>query len=402
MTSRSDDYRQDAPPGAVDIIQKLAEDVRGHRFLHVSGGRFGAGAPEALQTLVPLLNDLGVDAGWEITGGDPVFYATATALGAALEGGERVFDDEALGHWVEMNRINAKKLRLDADVVIVHDVQPASIIGSRPNGGKWVWECHFDCSTPQRRAWSVFRQFLDQYDAAVFALPRFGRRLGISQYIVHPSIDPLSEKNRELPPREVARILQALAVPQDRPLLVQIGRFTRAADPLGVVNAYRLVKKHHPVRLVIAGTAGDTPDSFDVVAELRRAAEHDPDILVRELPPDAHLQINALQRAATIVLQKSVHEGFGLGAAEAMWKGKPVVGGFAGGLPHQIVYDVTGYTVHSVEGAAFRVRHLLNNPEVAARMGAAGRELVRRQFLVTRHLTDYLALCIHLMSGGAR
>jgi trehalose synthase len=395
--NRIDDYRQVAPPGAVDIIQKLAEKVRGRRFLPLSGGRFGAGAAEALQTLVPLLNDVGVDAAWEITGGDPVFYATSTALGAALEGSERVLDDQALGHWMEMNRINAKKLRLDADVVFVHDVQPASIIGSRPGGGTWLWQCHFDASSPQRRAWGVFRPLLQQYDAAVFALPRFGRRLSIPQYLIHPSIDPLSEKNRELPPREVTRILQGLGVPQDRPLLVQIGRFTRGADPLGVVNAYRLVKKHHPVRLAIAGTASDDPESFDVVAELRRAADNDPDILVRELPPDAQLQINALQRAATVVLQKSVHEGFGLGAAEAMWKGKPVVGGFAGGLPHQIVYDVTGYTVHSVEGAAFRVRHLLNNPEVAARMGAAGRELVRRQFLVTRHLTDYLALLIHLI-----
>ena len=397
MTSRIDDYRQVAPPGAVDIIQTLAARVRGRRFLHLSGGRFGAGAPETLQTLVPLLNDVGVDAAWEITGGDPVFYATAATLQAALEGSERVLDDEAVGHWIEMNRINAKKLRLDADAVLVHDVQPASIVGSRPEDGRWLWQCHFDCSAPQRRAWSVFRGMVDHYDAAVFALPRFGRRLGIPQYIVQPSIDPLSEKNRELPPREVTRILEALGVAQDRPLLVQINRFTRAADPLGVVNAYRLVKKHHPVRLVLAGTAADDPESRDVLAELRRAAERDADILVRELPPDAHLQINALQRAATVVLQKSVHDGFALGVAEAMWKSKPVVGGYAGGLPHQIVYDVTGYTVHSVEGAAFRVRHLLNNPDAAARMGAAGRELVRRQFLVTRHLTDYLALLIHLL-----
>ena len=397
-----DDYRQVAPPGAVDIIMKLAERVRGRRLLQISGGRFGAGAAEVLQTLVPLLNDLGVDAAWEITGGDPTFFATSSTLHAALEGGERVLDDEALSHWVDLNRINAKKLKLEGDVVIVHDVPAASLITNRPAGGRWVWQCHFDCSAPQRRAWSVFRALVDQYDGAVFSLPRFGRRLGIPQYVIHPSIDPLSDKNRELSPREVARLLQTLEVPQDRPLLLQVGRFTRGADPLGVVNAYRLVKKYHPVRLVLAGTASDEPESAPVLAELRRAAEHDGDILVRELPPDAHLQINALQRAATVVLQKAIHVGFGLGVAEAMWKGKPVVGGVAGGLTQQIVYDVTGYTVHSVEGAAFRVRHLLNNPEIAARMGAAGRELVRRQFLVTRHLTDYLALLIHLTRDGGR
>jgi trehalose synthase len=391
-----DDYRQVAAPGAVDIIMKLAERVRGRRLVHVSGGRFGAGAPEALQPLIPLLNDVGLDAAWEITGGDPLFYTTSATLQAALEGGERVLDDEAVSHWVEMNRINAKKLRLEGDGVIVHDVQPASLVTSRPEGARWLWRCHFDCSTPQRRAWSIFRGFVEQYDAAVFALPRFGHRLGIPQYIVQPAIDPLSDKNRDLSPREVTRILQALGVPQDRPLLVQIGPFTRAADPLGVVNAYRLVKKHHTVRLVLAGTANDEPDDAKVLAELRLAAERDEDIVLRELPPDAHLQINALQRAATIVLHKAVAEGFGPAVAEAMWKGKPVVGGVAGGLTQQIVYDVTGYTVHSVEGAAFRIRHLLNNPEVAARMGAAGRELVRRQFLVTRQLTDYLSLLIHL------
>jgi trehalose synthase len=177
---------------------------------------------------------------------------------------------------------------------------------------------------------------------------------------------------------------------------VQIGAFTAAEDPLGVVNAYRLVKKHHDVRLVLAGTSAGEPESVGILSELRETAHADPDVIVRELPPDAALQINALQRGATIVLQKSVRESFGLGAAEAMWKGKPVIGGLAGGLPQQIVYDVTGYVVSSVEGAAFRLRHLLNAPELIARMGAAGREHVRRSFLVTRQVVDYLALLIHL------
>jgi trehalose synthase len=185
-------------------------------------------------------------------------------------------------------------------------------------------------------------------------------------------------------------------VAQDKPFLLQVGPFTPGEDPVGVVDAYRLVKKYYNVRLVLAGTGDTERESVETLAELREAARTDADIVILELPPDAHLQINALQRAATIVVQKSVHEGFGLGAAEAMWKGKPVVGGFAGGLPQQIVYDVTGYTVHSVEGAAFRIRHLLNNPELIARMGAAGREHVRRSFLITRHLTDYMALLIHL------
>ena len=391
-----DDYRRVAPPGAVDIILRLAEHVRGRRFLHVSGGRFGGGAAEILQPLVPMLSDLGIDAAWEITGGDPGFYATTTALRAALTGTERALTDEALDHYVEMNRVNGKKLKLEADLVLVHDIQPATLIEHRPGEGRWVWRCHFDASRPSRRAWAFLRPYINQYDAAVFSLPKFARRLGIPKYVIAPSIDPLSDKNRELSPREVTTILRGLGVPQDKPLLLQVGPFTPGEDPVGVVDGYRLVKKYYNVRLVLAGTGDAERESVETLAELREAAHTDPDIVILELPPDAHLQINALQRAATIVVQKSVHAGFGLGAAEAMWKGKPVVGGFAGGLPQQIVYDVTGYTVHSVEGAAFRIRHLLNNPELIARMGAAGREHVRRSFLITRHLTDYMALLIHL------
>jgi trehalose synthase len=396
MTS-VEDYRRVAPPGVVDIILKLSERVRGRRLLHLSAGRFGGGAAEILHTMVPMMTELGIDAAWEITGGDPAFYSTATALQAALRGAERVLTDEALDHFVEMNRINAKKLNLDADLVLAHDAQPATLVQDRVATGRWVWRCHFDCSRPQRRAWSFLRPFVNQYDAAIFSLPAFARRLGVPKYVIYPSIDPLSEKNRELSAREIAATLAPLGVPQDKPLLVQVGAFNAADDPLGVVNAYRLVKKHYDLRLVLAGAAGADPESPTVLAELREAAQRDPDVLVRELPPDAHLQINALQRAATIVLQKSVRESFGLGAAEAMWKGKPVIGGFVGGLPHQIVYDVTGYTVHSVEGAAFRLRHLLNNRELIARMGAAGREHVRRSFLITRHLVDYMALLIHVV-----
>lgn len=391
-----DDYRRVAPPGAVDMLLRLAERVRGRRLLHVSGGRFGGGAAEMLRTLVPMMADLGLDATWEITGGDPGYYVTASALRAALDGAERLLADEALDHYVEMNRLNAKKLALDADLVLAHDVPPITLVEQRGAQGRWVWVCHSDVSRAQRRAWNFLRPTLNRFDAAVFSLPKFGRRLPIPRYVIAPSIDPLSDKNRDLTPREVAAAVRALGVAQDRPILLQVAPFTPAEDPVGVVEAYRMVRKHYNVRLVLAGTGEPDGEGRELLDDLREAASHDDGITVLELPPDAHLQINALQRAATIVLQKSVHEGFGLGAAEAMWKGKPVVGGFAGGLMQQIVYDVTGYTVHSVEGAAFRLRHLLNNPELIARMGAAGREHVRRSFLVTRHLTEYMALLIHL------
>jgi trehalose synthase len=395
--SAIDAYRAVAPPHAVDIILRLAERVRGRRFLHLSGGRLGGGSAEILRAAVPLLNDLEIETNWEVTGGDPTYFAAVQALQSAMQGVERVLTDERLDHYLELNRVTAKKLSLDADVILAHDVQPASLVASRSQG-HWVWRCHFDCSHPQPAAWSFFRKIGEQFDAAIFSLPSFTARLGIPRYIVAPSIDPLSEKNRELGMGEVTSVLHELGVDRDKPLLVQVSPFTRDHHPIDAVNVYRLVKRHHDVRLVLAGTASDDRASAEVLADLREAAQHDPDIALLELPPEAQRQINALQRAATIAFQTSVREDFGIGAAEAMWKGKPVIGAAVGGLTQLIVHDVTGYTVHSVEGAAFRIRHLFNNPELIPRMGAAGREHVRRGFLITRHLIDYLALMIDLPS----
>jgi trehalose synthase len=394
--NRIDDYRRVAGPGAVDFVLRLAEQVQGRRVLHVTGGRLGGGAAETLRATVPILAELGIDTRWEVTGGDAGYYGTARALQAALEGAERGPSEEGLARWADMNRLNGKKLDLGADLISVHDSQPASLVSAR-NAGRWVWRSHVDCSSARADTWAAFRQFADQYDAAVFPLPGFESRLDIPMFVVAPSIDPLAERNRDLTAREITEILGGLGVARDKPLLVQIGPFTGAHDPLGVVDAYRLVKQHHDVRLALAGTADDEPERLELLTQLREIARADPDVAVLELPAEAHRQINALQRAATIVLQKSVRAWFDLGPAEAMWKGKPVVGGYTGGLAQQIIPNVTGYTVHSIEGAAFRIRHLLNNPELIPRMGAAGREHVRRSFLITRQLVDELALAIHLL-----
>ncbi|OGL05729.1 MAG: hypothetical protein A3H48_05845 [Candidatus Rokubacteria bacterium RIFCSPLOWO2_02_FULL_71_18] len=393
--SRIGEYSQVAPPGTVDIVERLAARVRGRRFLHVSGGRLGGGSAATLRAAIPILDDLGIDTRWEITGGDVAYYATARALQAALEGGERVLTEAGLEHYLAMNRVNVRRLDLDADLVLVHDVQPVSLVEARA-GGRWIWRCHFDCSGAQHGAWSFLRPLVERFDAAIFSLPQYAHRLGVPAYVVAPSIDPLSDKHRDLGPREMQAALASLRVAPDKPLLLQVGPFTPGYDPLGVVNAYRIVKTHHDVRLVLAGTAEGDHESREILANLREAAQQDPDIVVLELPADAYVQINALQRAAAIVLQKSVQEGFDLGPAEAMWKGKPVIGGATAGNAQQILHDVTGYIVRSVEGAAFRIRHLLNNREQIPRMGAAGREHARRAFLLTRHLLDYLALMVHL------
>ncbi len=391
--ARLEAYREVAPPGTVEFLCRLSEKVQGRSFLHINSTRQGGGVAEILMRLLPLMNDLGIKASWEVLDGHPEFFRVTKAFHNALQGEEQVITDEMYEAYLECNRHNAERLPLQADLVMIHDPQPAPLVLARDTGGAWVWRCHIDASRPQRRVWNFLRRYVERYDAAVFSLPKFAQRLAVPQYLIYPSIDPLSDKNRELSEREVAGILVRLGVPQDKPILLQVSRFDRFKDPVGVINAYRMVKRRSDCRLVLAGGgAVDDPEGQMVLAEVREAAGRDPEIHVLELPPDAHLEINALQRAATIVLQKSTREGFGLTVAEAMWKGKPVIGGTAGGITVQIVYDLTGYTVNSVEGAAYRIRYLLTNPEAAARIGRIAREHVRRHFLITRHLADYLML----------
>ncbi|MCI0371977.1 MAG: glycosyltransferase [candidate division NC10 bacterium] len=400
MAVRLEDYREVAPPGAVDFLYRLSERVKGTSMLNVNSTKYGGGVAEILHRLIPMLNEVGVQARWEVIQGADEFYACTKAFHNALQGTEQAITQKMLDAYVETNRENAKRLLLDANVMLIHDPQPAALIDYR-TVGKWIWRCHIDASQPVRRVWNFIRQYVVKYDAAVFSLPRFAQRLPISQFLVYPSIDPLSDKNRDLTEAEVDAHLGRLNVPRDKPILLQVSRFDRFKDPVGVIRAYRLVKKHNDCRLVLAGGgAADDPEGKAVLAEVQAAAGEDPDIHALELPPDAHLAINALQRAATIVLQKSTKEGFGLTVAEAMWKGKPVIGGAAGGITAQIIYDVTGYTVNSVEGAAFRIRHLLNNPDVREKMGQDAKEYVRQSFLITRHLRDYLTLMYAVVNSG--
>jgi trehalose synthase len=235
-----------------------------------------------------------------------------------------------------------------------------------------------------------------RYEAAVVSLPHFAQRLPVPQFLIYPSIDPISDKNRELSRDEVDRILQSLDIPRDKPMLLQVSRFDRFKDPVGMVEAYRLLKKSHDCRLVLAGPPVDEPEGEEVFAEVQNAAAGDPDIHLVLLPPASDLEINALQRAATIVFQKSIREGFDLSVAEALWKSKPVIGGETGGITVQVIPGMTGYLVNSPEGAAFYAKRLLNEPELMTNMGLQGREYARHRFLITRQLQEYLGLMIHL------
>ena len=395
--SRLNDYRKVVPKGTIDFLNCLAEQVRGRKILHINSTKLGGGVAEMLSSQIPLLQDLGVDAQWQNISGNETFFNVTKSFHNALQGQDQHLSQQMLQAYLETIRDNTRRLSFDAHYVVIHDPQPAALIESRPAQGKWIWRCHIDISRPQWRVWSFLKQFVVKYDAAIFSLPRFAQRLPIPQFLIFPSIDPLSDKNRDLSPKEQSQIISRLNIPTDKPILLQVSRFDRFKDPLGVIQAYHLVKKHHDLQLVLAGGgATDDPEGETVLSEVREAARDDPDIHILLLPPDANLEINALQRAATIILQKSLREGFGLTVAEAMWKGKPVIGGSAGGITVQLVYGVTGFTVNSVEGAAFRIHHLLDNPEVMTKIGENGKEYVRQNFLITRHIGDWLALMSYL------
>jgi trehalose synthase len=397
IPARLEEYREVAPRGTIELLVRLAERLRGRRFVHVNASRYGGGSPETLVRLVPMMQALGIEAAWEVIVGDPEFYAAVRALEQGVAGRESTLSDAMHRAYADAAASNAAALALDADLVMVHELAPMALVRHRPGRGRWVWRCHADLSRAQRRTWQLLRADASRYDAAVFSLPRFAQRLAVPMLIVHPSIDPLSEKNRDLGRGEIRQVLDRLAVPPDKPILLCVAPYERLKDQVGVIRAYRLVRQYRECRLVLAGGGvADNPEGSAVLDQVRAMAAADPDIHPLVLPPDAAREINALQRAAAIVVHKPLQEDFGLGVAEAMWKGKPVVGSSAGGLPVQIVFEVTGFTVHSVEGAAFRIRQLLDNPDLMARLGGAAREYVRRNFLITRHLGDYLALLASL------
>jgi trehalose synthase len=387
------DYEDVAPRGALRLVRHLATDLAGKTFLNVNSTREGGGVAEILNRLLPLAQDVGVDARWEVMVGPPEFYQATKRIHNMLQGAQLPLPPTMRAAFLETSEENARRLDLDADLVMIHDPQPSALIAARRPRGAWVWRCHIDLSRPLYAAWSFVEPFVKRYDAAIFHLAAYAPSLPLPCYLVYPSIDPLADKNRELDRREVERRVAALGVPLDRPILLQVSRFDPFKDPIGVIRAFRLVRKYSDCVLVLAGGgATDDPEGAEVLHRVREEANGDPDIHVLLLPNDAHLDINALQRAATVVIQKSLKEGFGLTVAEAMWKGKPVVGGAVGGIAKQIEHGVTGYLVHSTEGCAYALRRLIADREERRRMGSLAREHARRHFLITRHLADYLQM----------
>jgi trehalose synthase len=299
---------------------------------------------------------------------------------------------------------NLGHIDLDQDLIVIHDPQPVLYIEAKDKTrAKWVWRCHIDISNPDEEVWNFLRGYVEKYDVALFSSPRFSKRLPIPQFLFFPSIDPLSDKNKELEPEFIEQVLERFSIPPDKPMITQISRFDRLKDPVGVIKAYRMAKRYVDCQLVLAGGgASDDPEGETVLGEVRAEANDDPDIHIILLPPTSSLEINALQRASTLVLQKSIREGFGLTVSEALWKNKPAIGSAVGGIPAQIIPNLTGVLVHSIEGAAYQIRYLLSHPEVAKRLGEYGHEYVKEEFLITRGLRRYLLLFHALSHPGKR
>lgn len=396
-----DAYRGIAPASLLAEIETLARAVQGRTLLHVNSTRSGGGVAELLARLVPWTESLGIPTRWAVMTGSRAFFELTKAMHNALQGAEVEIPRADLDLYLETVAAASRQIPLDADMVLVHDPQPAYLVQYASHAARrMVWRCHIDLSRPAPGVWRFFRPAVSRYAMAVFHVPQFAQQLPIPEVIVAPSIDPLAAKNRQLDEPEITEVTTRFGIDRSRPILLQVSRFDRFKDPLGVIAAYRMVRGAFDCQLVLAGgTAEDDPEGAEVLEEVRAAAAGDRDILVLALPPNADVEINALQRAAAVILQKSTREGFGLTVTEGMWKGKPVIGGAAGGIPAQIIHGETGFLVHSTEGAAFRIRYLLSHPAAARRMGEQAREHVRRNFLVTRHVRDYLLLMLNVIHG---
>lgn len=386
----------------IEDLKLLAAKLSGTVVHNVNSTFSGGGVAEILSRMVPLLGQLGVDARWSVIKGNDDFFRVTKKVHNALHGWPDSLSDEDFSIFMETSQKNIDEMKLEGQVVFIHDPQPIALIRrKKESGARWAWRCHIDVSRPDERVWKFLEPFISEYDAAVFSAPAFSRPLPISQFLISPSIDPLSDKNKELSAGAIDSIMNTYHIPRDKPIITQVSRFDYLKDPVGLIQAFEMVRKSIDARLVLAGgTASDDPESEKVLELVRERADGNPDIHVLLIPPGSDIEINALQRASTVIVQKSIKEGFGLTVSEALWKSKPVVASAVGGITLQVKNKITGLLSHGIEGTAYDIRQLLTNPEFAQRLGKNGREHVRQNYLITRHIRDYLLLFLSLGRTG--
>ena len=389
----------------ISSILVLAEKLKGKAVTHVNSTAFGGGVAEIIRDLAPLMKSVGLDVHWEVIKGDYEFFVVTKKIHNALQGMNIQLTDEDKRTYLEYNKINSESALLGTDYVVIHDNQPAAIIyfyrRTAERKSKWIWRCHVDLSTPNLGVWSFLEPFINQYQAAIFSSEKYViPSLKIPKIRVRPpSINPLSEKNKELSETQVLEVLKKYDVNPEKPIIIQVARFDPWKDPTGVIDVYRLVKKEiQDVQLLlVAGMAKDDPEGWPYFEKTVRYAGADSDIFfLTDLKGVGDLEVNAFQRAAHVALQMSTREGFGLTVSEALWKGVPVIGRNVGGIPLQVINQTNGFLVENVPQAAEKAVYLLTHKEEARRMGARGKEHVRKNFLTVGELKDYLRLFLEL------
>ncbi len=391
------DYADIAGKETIEEIEKLGSYLNGKIVQNINSTPVGGGVAEILSRMVPLLKEVGVDARWDFIKGGEKFFEITKKIHNSLHGVEENISENDFKHFLDVMEENLKDMNLIGDIIFIHDPQPIGLIKVKDKNGfkekKFIWRCHIDLSSANMKTFNFLKKFIEKYDYSVFSSPLFSKKLKIPQILISPSIDPLSDKNKDLPPETINEVLSRFKIDPERNIITQVSRFDRLKDPLGVIDVYRLVKKHVDCQLVLAGgAAADDPEATEVYNEVIEKAGGDKDIFILNLPPISNIEINALQRASTVILQKSIKEGFGLTVSEGLWKSKPVIASAVGGIPLQITHKYSGLLSRTTEGTALYVKQILQNPEYAKQLGENGHNHVKHNFLITRHLRDYILL----------
>jgi len=392
------DYENIVGTQSISEIYRLSEKLKDIKVTNINSTAVGGGVAEILSKMVPLLNQLGVKTSWGIIKGDQKFFSITKKIHNALHGKQESFSADEFDYFLKIGRQNMNEMKLDDDIVFIHDPQPIVLVEEKESlKNKWIWRCHIDITEAIEEVYKFIGRYISFYDSCVFSAPAFSRKdITIPQILISPSIDPLSDKNRELDESEMSSIFERFGIERKKPIITQISRFDYLKDPLGVIKAYKLVKKYNDCQLILAGGgASDDPQGIKVFEEVMEISKDDKDIHILLLPQD-DIVINALQRGSDIIVQKSIREGFGLTVSEALWKEKPVVASAVGGIPLQITHKYSGILTYSIEGTAYYLKQLLNEPDYVKMLGRNGKEQVKNNFLITRHLREYLLLFLSL------
>lgn len=398
-----EDYRNIVSDKTITNIYQKARRLYGKRVMEVNSTYVGGGVAEMLQSLIHLMNDIGIETDWGILHGSPDFFEITKRFHNALQGNKLHLTEIKKNIYLGSNEAFYSYTHLRHDAVIIHDVQPLPLIKFAAKREPWIWRCHVDLTSPDRTLWEFIKQFILRYDLMVVSHKSYLKKnLPLEQRIIFPAIDPLSTKNMDISEETVEKTIKKFGIKTDKPIIVQVSRFDPWKDPEGVLRVFGRIKKEVDCRLVLCGSmATDDPDGMQVYERIRSMASkwiRTGDVIM--LTTENNILVNSLQRISEVVIQKSIREGFGLTVSEALWKETPVVGSNVGGIPLQIKDGVNGYLVDpsDIEGCASRVLELLHNPDLAREMGRKGKEIVRGNFLITRLLLDWLELLAQILN----